>query len=154
MRIIGGLLLFGFVSSAMAITKCELNDKVTYKNGSCPENASSKFLIKDEFVEEKQLLKHKQKRVEQSEKDFKRMNAPRVHSNENKEWFQSENQQVNPKKVPVSKDTHQAEKIDKVESKQDKINAPKMYDGVNGKLSEMEQKLEQHNKELQQLQNQ
>ena len=63
MRIIGGLLLFGFVSSAMAITKCELNDKVTYKKGSCPENASSKVLIKDEFVEEKRLLKHKQENL-------------------------------------------------------------------------------------------
>ena len=154
MRIVGILLLFWFVLPAMAITKCELNGKVIYKKGICPENASSKYLVKDKFVAKSQLLKYKQERIEHSEKDFKRMNAPRKLFNGNKEWFESENQPAKTRKVQISNDVNQSLKVDKLASKPDKINVPKMYDGVNDKLSEMEQKLELHNKELQQLQKQ
>ena len=150
------LLLLGFIQPAFAITKCELNGKVTYKSGGCPEHASAKYLVKDKYVEERQLQKHKQKRIVESEKDFKHMNTPRKRPDESEEWYESEDQQIKLKKVQMSNEsTHfQLQKVDKPNSKIHKINAPKVYDGVNDRLSEMERKLEQHNKELQQLQKQ
>ena len=156
MRIIVVLLLVGLIKPAFAITKCELDGKVTYKRGGCPEHASSKYLVKDKYVDENQLQKHKQERVVESEKDFKQMNTPRRRPDESEEWFESEEQQTKPKKIQISNEaTHfQRQKVDKPNSKIHKINAPKVYDGVNEKLSEMERKLEQHNKELQQLQKQ
>ena len=156
MRIVVILLLFGLIQPVFAITKCELNGKVIYKSGHCPEHASTKYLVKDKYVDESQLQKHKQESIAESKKDFKRMNTPRKKPDESQEWFESEELQTKSKKVQMSNEaTHfQLQKVDKPNSKIHKINAPKVYDGVNDKLSEMERKLERHNKELQQLQKQ
>ena len=156
MRILLVLLLLGVIQPVFAITKCELNGKVIYKRGDCPEHASAKYLVKDKYVDERQLQSHRQERKAESEQDFKLMNTPIKRPDEYEEWSESEDLQTKPEKVKMSDEaTHfQLQKVDKPNSKIRKINTPKSYDGVNDKLSEMERKLEQHNKELQQLQKQ
>jgi len=151
MRIVVVFLLLGVVQPVLAITKCTLNGKVTYKRGACPKNATSKYLVKDEFVEESQLQEKQQERITQSEIDFKRMNVPSKKPDISDEWLESEGMPVKPKKMRMSNESahFQLQKVDKQNDAVDKIKVP---DGVNDKLSEMQRKLEQRNKELQQLQ--
>ena len=77
MRILVMFLLLANVHSVNAITKCEFNGKVTYKKGNCPESATTKYLVKDEYIEEEQLQEYRQERIEQSEKAFKKVTMPK-----------------------------------------------------------------------------
>ena len=141
---------------AIALTKCVLEGKVSYKAGACPKNASSKYWVKNKFVAESELQKKRQEHITRSEESFKQLNAPRKISDEREARFESEEQEQarKPKKMKVSNETahFQLQKIDKSKSNAPKINVPQSHEYVNDRLSEMQRKLDQHNKELQQLQ--
>ncbi len=155
MRIIVLVFLLGLMQPVLAITKCEHKGKVLYKRGTCPENSSTKILVKNKFVSEDYLQQHQQKRVTQSEKAFIDMNTPRKRLDDDV-FLESESPSPIPEKVKMSNETthFQLQKVDNDKEKEGKINVPGMYDGVNVKLSEMERELEQRNKELKQLQQQ
>lgn len=157
MRIAVFVFLLGLMQPVLAISKCEYKGKVLYKRGTCPENSSTKYLVKDKFVTEDHLQQHQQERVTQSEKAFKDMNTPRKRLDD-EELLESESPSLVPEKVRMSNEATHFQ-LQKVENDNDKeregeINVPDMYEGVNVKLSEMQRKLEQRNKELRQLQQQ
>ncbi|NOQ14200.1 MAG: hypothetical protein GQ583_06950 [Methyloprofundus sp.] len=160
MRIIVVLvfLFFGFMRPAIALTKCVLNGKVSYKVGACPKNASSKYWVKNKFVAESELQKKQQENISRSEKSFKRMNEKKKSQDEYDAEFDSEEQEQEkkrePKKMEASSEVahFQLKKIDKSKTDIPKVNVPQSHEYVNDKLSDMQKKLDQHNKELQQLQ--
>lgn len=143
---------------AMALTKCVLEGKISYKQGACPKNATSEYWVKNRFVEESQLQKKRQDHITRSEEGFKQMNAQQKRQNEYDSEFDSEEQEQEkirePKKMQVSNESahFQLQKVDKSKSNIPKVNVPQSHDYVNDRLSEMQRKLDQHNKELQQLQ--
>jgi len=150
-------LFFSFMQPAIALTKCILEGKVSYKVGPCPKNASSKYWVNNKFVEESKLHKNRQKNSTLSEESFKRMNTPIVRrEDESEEEFDIEEQEQarKPKKMQVSNETahFQLKKVDNEKDNAPKVNVPQSHEYVNDKLSEMQKKLDQHNKELQQLQ--
>ncbi len=145
MRVLIIALFLFFMNSAIAITKCELQGKVTYKKGNCPKNATSKYLLKDKYVEESQLQEYYQERITQSEKDFVRMTTPEKSADQSDSWLDIETQQSK----------LQSLELEKVEGKSSNDNVRKTNDAeANLQLFEMRQKLEQYNQELQRLQKQ
>lgn len=160
MRIGLFFLISGFIQPAMAITKCEINGVVSYKQGPCPVNASSKYLINDKYVSEKQLRKKKQERQRKSDEDFIKISPSRqskpVISNSSK----IEDQQAKPQQLSganeaiESSDRETVEQNHKADTKAvPHVNVPGAFDYVNPKLEKMNRKLEEHDKKLQQLQN-
>lgn len=150
-------LFFSFMQPAIALTKCTLEGKVSYKVGPCPKNASSKYWVNNKFVEKNKLQKKRQKNSTLSEESFKRINTPVVRrEDESEEEFDLEEQEKvrKPKKMQVSNEAahFQLKKVDQEESDTPKVNVPQSHEYVNDRLSEMQKKLDQHNKELQQLQ--
>ena len=150
-------LFFSFMQPAIALTKCILDGKVSYKVGPCPKDASSKYWVNNKFVEERKLKKNRQKNSALSEESFKRMNTPIVRrEDESEEEFDVEEQEQarKPKKMQVSNETahFQLKKVDNEKDNAPEVNVPQSHEYVNDKLSEMQKKLDQHNKELQQLQ--
>lgn len=139
MRILVASLLFFFMQPAIAITKCILNGKVTYKLGACPKKSTTQFLIKDRYIEEGQLQKARQERDAQSVKDFIRMNI-RPEYDENGTLIKPGYETVKTKAENEDEDSQ--------------MDAPEVDDEANARLLEMQRQLDQRRKELQQLQQQ
>lgn len=155
MRIVVFFLLFGLMQPALAVTKCEFKrNKTLYKKGTCPKRASTSYLVKDKFVREESLEKTRLERAKLSKQAYKKLITPKKRYRVSEDRVESK--PIKPKEIQVPEDNsdRDMQNTEQQHSKNPKINAPKMYDGVNLKLSEMEQKLEAHQKELQQLQTQ
>lgn len=166
MRIVVILVLFGFMQSAFAITKCEFKGKTLYKKGTCPKNAVTKYLVKDKYIKEEQLQEFQREHIKQSDKGYRRLSTPPPVSNPQESEAGLDSDKIKTKQMQMSNDSmhfnlqnrnQTGKKPDKSKAPEPvknthKINTPKMYDGVNDKLTDMERKLEEHNKALQQLQ--
>lgn len=152
MRIVVVFLLFSFMQPAIAITKCLLNGKVTYKRGTCPENAVSQYLIKNEYVEKHQLQQYQLERKAVSENEFKRLSRP-IRYDENgtlvdPEDYPAKIEQIRkPNAAPSSQQQNGGKQAAK-------INADDKQGDINVKLLEMQRMFDQRNKALQQLQQQ
>lgn len=160
MRIGLFLLASGFMQPVMAITKCEINGVISYKQGPCPVNASSKYLINEKYVSEKQLRQKKRERQRISDEDFLKVNSSRQPKPVINNPSEIKAQQAKPQRVDSSGVATEA--VDREAVEQDHkadtkaaphINVPGAFDYVNPKLEKMNSKLEEHNKKLQQLQN-
>lgn len=154
MRIVMVFLLFGFMQSAIAITKCKLQGRTIYKIGSCPKNSVTSFLVKDEYVQQEQLEKSRRGKIKESKQAYKKLTTPKKRREVSEEWLEPESLRIDPAQMEVSNEGphFKLQNGDQQPKKPHKINAPKMYDYTNDKLNEMERKLEEHNKALQQLQ--
>ena len=148
MRIVVVFILLGFMQSALAITKCELKGKTLYKKGECPENSVSRYLVKDEFVEQGQLLRYQQEHSQKSEEGFKRQSTPEKNPEESEEWLESEALQSKPAQMQMSNESShfQLQKRGQLQKKK------KIDDGLNDKIEEVQRKLDEQNRKLKQLQ--
>jgi len=154
MRFVIAFLLFGFVQSVQAITKCELNGKVTYKRGGCPERAGTRFLVKDKYIKQQDLQESQRKRLLESEKALEQVLAPKVIRTDSEEVIELESSQEVRKKIKMSNESlhFQLQKVEELNNKAGKVYAPNMPDDLNGKLLDMELQVQERNKALQQLQ--
>lgn len=154
MKILIALLLLGFAQSAAAITKCEVRGKVTYKRGSCPQNAETRILVKDKYIKEQDLYKFQQDRDSASDKAIKKMTAPKIVPAKVEEVVESKSPKKPAEKVKMSSESvhFQLKKVEDLNRKTGKIYSPNMPDDLSGKLEDMELKVKEHNKALQQLQ--
>ena len=140
MRVILILMFSTFMGNAAAINKCELNGKVYYQSATCPKHAKAKYLVDGEYIDEQRLLKLRQEKkdsmlVEQSTDSVERprqMTSPGESADD--QFQQEDEQQIK----PVKNAPH--------------VNVPRAFDYVNPKLSNMQRQLDEHNRELQQLQ--
>ena len=160
MRIVVIFLLFGFLQPAMAINKCELNGQVSYQTAACPEHAKSKSLVKDKYISEQQMQEYKRQHIKTSEQAFKKAYPPKKPPVVSEEASENDIQQTQSQQRQKLNDTthFQLQEMDEqdVETEKHKapqVNVPSAFDYVNPKLSDMDRKLEEHNKKLQQLQN-
>ncbi|RLA25342.1 MAG: hypothetical protein DRQ62_02830 [Gammaproteobacteria bacterium] len=160
MRIVVLVLIFGFLQPAMAINKCELNGKVSYQAAACPEQAKSKSLVKDKYISEEQLQEYKREHNNKSEQAFKKVNSPKKPPVVSDQVLKIDTQQTQSQQIQALNDTGEAQvqDVDDQSNKTNKrtaphVNVPSAFDYVNPKLSDMDRKLEEHNKKLQQLQN-
>lgn len=151
MRIVVIFLLLGFVPSIMAITRCEMNGKVTYKKGRCPEYATTKYLVKGRYVEEKVLQQQAQENIERSEQAFKQQLSEQEKREE--KLFQELEEQDKAERVYMSDESvhFQLKKAEDLDKKTEKNDYP---DDVNKKVLEMERKIIEQRKALEQLQQQ
>ena len=152
MRIVVVFLLFSFMQPAIAITKCLLNGKVTYKRGICPENAVSQYLIKNEYVEKSQLQQYQRERKVESEKEFKRLSTLKRYDENgtliDPEDYSAKIEQIRkPNAAPDSQ-------LQSEDEQAAKINIYEKQNDINAKLLEMQRMVDQRNKALQQLQQQ
>jgi len=152
MRILMIYLVFLCVQPAAAITKCVLNGKVTYKNGVCPINSTTQFLVKDRYVDKSQLQKARRKSDVQAEKAFIRINI-RPQYDENGTLIRTVEQVINAKEENESVDT-QVQQADQRELWSDEREESGVDSDANARLLEMQRQLDQSKKELQQLQQQ
>jgi len=150
MRFVAVFLLFGFVQSVQAITKCEFNGKVTYKRGDCPEEAETRFLVKDKYIKQQDLQESQRKRLLESEKALEQVLASKVIE----EPVESGRSQEVRKKVKMSNESlhFQLQKVEELNSTTGKVYVPNMPDDLSGKLLDMELQVQERNKALQQLQ--
>jgi len=154
MRFVIAFLLFGFVQSVQAITKCELNGKVAYKRGGCPESAETMFLVKDKYVKQRDLQESQRKRLLESEKALEQVLAPKVIPVESEGTVELDSSQEVRKKIKMSNESlhFQLQKVEDINNKTGKIYSPNMPDDLSGKLLDMELQVQERNKALQQLQ--
>ena len=145
MRVILILVLSVFMNSTVAITKCEINGKISYQTAACPENATSKFLMKDKYVSQQQLREYEQERVKNSGNSLNKAAPANASSVVNQEPSDNDTQQTEPLQL-------QEDELDKKDDKHDAphVNVPRAFDYVNPKLENMDRKLQEHNKRLQQ----
>ncbi|MCF7969924.1 MAG: hypothetical protein K9L22_02020 [Methylococcaceae bacterium] len=150
MRLVIAFLLFGFVQSIQAITKCEFNGKVTYKKGDCPEKAETRFLVKNKYIKEQDLQAFRQERILASEKSLEQIVAPKVNVDDS---LEPARQEEAPKKIKMSNESlhFQLQKVEEP-NKTGKIYSPDRSDDLRGKLLDMERQVQERNKALQQLQ--
>jgi len=152
MRFLITFLLFGFVQSAQAITKCELlTGKVVYKRGNCPEKAETRFLVKNKYIKKQDLQASQRERILESEKALEQMLVPKVNVSESLESVIPEK---TPKKIKMSNESphFQLRKVEGLNDKAGKVYSPNMPDDLSGKLLYMEFQVQERNKALQQLQ--
>ncbi|OQK18221.1 hypothetical protein AU255_10420 [Methyloprofundus sedimenti] len=141
MRVILIFLLSVFMNSAAAITRCELNGKVYYQTATCPEHAKAEYLINGKYIDEEQLLKHRQEKKVTMPEDL-----PAV-TEEKPEQAQNSIEPTDAKKEEAD------EQDKKPVHNPAQVNVPSTFEYVNPKLSDMQKQLDEHNKELQKLQN-
>ena len=145
MRVIILLILSLFMGAATAITKCEINGKISYQAAGCPEHAKAKYLIDDEYIDEERLRKLKQK---------KKYNIPANLPDATEEKLK----QV-PSSIESTDDQIPEEEVEEDEQEKEPVknaphvNVPRAFDYVNPKLSDMQQQIDEHKKELQKLEN-
>lgn len=146
MRVILILVLSVFMGSAAAITRCELNGKVYYQTAWCPKQSKAQYLVNDKNIDEDKLRKYRRINVEEISQE-----TPVVGEEETK--------QVTNSKASADAETQEsAEQEDNMQEQQPvkdapHVNVPRAFDYVNPKLSDMQRKLDAHNKELQNQQN-
>ncbi|MDF1583515.1 MAG: hypothetical protein P1P78_09415 [Methyloprofundus sp.] len=154
MRFVIAFWLFGFVQSVQAITKCELNGKVTYKRGDCPEKAETRFLVKNKYIKQQDLQESQRKRILASEKALEQALAPKVTLVDSETPVElGSPEEVNRKIKRSNESLHfQLQKVERLNNKTGKVYSPNMPDDLSGKLLDMELQVQEHNKALQQLQ--
>ncbi|MBT3812244.1 MAG: hypothetical protein HON51_11855 [Gammaproteobacteria bacterium] len=141
MRVILILMLSVFMGSVAAITRCELNGKVYYQTAACPKHSKVQYLVNDKYIDEDKLRKYRQEKEDT-------MPEEQLSVSEEK-----------PKQVTDSSALSDAgaqvdDELDKQAVKNaPHVNVPSTFDYVNPKLSDMQRKLDEHNKELHKLQN-
>jgi hypothetical protein len=146
MRVILILVLSVFMGSAAAITRCELNGKVYYQTARCPKQSKAQYLVNDKNIDEDKLRKYRRINVEEISQE-----TPVVGEEETK--------QVTNSKASADAETQEsAEQENNMQEQQPvkdapHVNVPRAFDYVNPKLSDMQRKLDAHNKELQNQQN-
>lgn len=153
MRLIIIFLLSGFIQSVMAINKCEINGKVSYQQSPCPVNASSKSLVKDKYISEKQMHLYAQEAKRKSDESFKKINSAKTSRSIAPDSTEIETKSVSPKQIENL--YSETESVDAEQQATDKNNPPKVnvpgaFEYVNPKLSDMDRKLNQHNKNIRQ----
>lgn len=141
MRVILILVLSVFMGNAAAINKCELNGKVYYQSATCPKHAKVKYLVDGEYIDEERLLKLKQE---------KKDNMPTKQSTNSVE---KSRQVSNPDESVEDQFQYEDEQQIKLVKNAPHVNVPRAFDYVNPKLSNMQRQLDEHNRELQKLQN-
>jgi hypothetical protein len=154
MRFVIVFLLFGFVQSVQAITKCELNGKVTYKRGDCPKKAETRFLVKGKYIKQQDLQESQRKRLVESERAIEQVLASEVILADIEKSVESGRSQEVRKKIKMSNESlhFQLQKVEELNNKTGKVYAPNMPDDLSGKLLNMELQVQERNKALQQLQ--
>ena len=141
MRIILILMPSLFVGNAAAINKCELNGKVYYHSVTCPKHAKAKYLVDGKYIDEERLLRLRQEKkdgmpAKQSTDSVEKSRQVSSPGESADDQFQYEDEQ---QIKPVKNAPH--------------VNVPRAFDYVNPKLSNMQRQLDEHNRELQKLQN-
>ncbi|BCG62964.1 MAG: hypothetical protein methR_P0646 [Methyloprofundus sp.] len=148
------VVFLGFVGPVSAITKCELNGKVIYKAGTCPKNASTKFLVKGNYVAEQSLRQHEQLRAKESDGAFEQLNTATMQNKLRAEQ-QMRDIAVQRKSAAVEVSDESAHfQLRKVEGSADKLNNVARPAVINDQFLEMEEKIKEHERALQQLQGQ
>jgi len=151
MRGIIFIVFLGFIGPVSAITKCELNGKVIYKTGSCPKNATTKFLVKGNYVAEQRLQERELQRAQESNSAFEKLNVKTVQDESlSQDQLDALAKQREANIVEMSDESghFQLRKANEPESK------PAAPDISNDEWLEMERQLDESEKALQQLQNQ
>jgi len=148
MRIFVTVSLLIAISPVEAITKCELNEKITYKKGSCPKNATTKILIKDKYIDESQLQKQRALRDQLADKAYKK---------EMTRWKRRAMDDVVAKEgvePSYSTDRSKFVQLQSIEElkKTVKVYSPSIPNDLSEKLQEMERQVEQRNQALKKLQ--
>jgi len=145
MRIFVTVFLLIAMSPVEAITKCELNGKITYKKGSCPKNATTKILIKDQYIDEGQLQKQRSLNDQLADKAYKK---------EMTRWKRrAMNDVVAKEGVEPSYSPDRAKFVPFEELKKTvKVYSPNIPNDLSRKLQEMERQVERRNQELEKLQ--
>jgi len=148
MRIFVTVFLLIAISPVEAITKCELNEKITYKKGSCPKNATTKILIKDKYIDESQLQKQRALRDQLADKAYKK---------EMTRWKRRAMDDVVAKEgvePSYSTDRSKFVQLQSIEEfkKTVKVYSPSIPNDLSEKLQEMERQVEQRNQALKKLQ--
>lgn len=147
------IVFLGFIGPVSAITKCELNGKVIYKTGACPKNASTKFLVKGNYVTEQSLQQHEQLRAKESDSAFDKLNAAtRQDELRTEEQLYDVAAQKKAEVVVEMSDESAHFQLRKVEGSADKLNNVARPAVINDQLLEMEEKIKEHERALQQLQ--
>jgi len=154
MRIVIIFLLLMNAYPVMAITRCEVDGKVTYKTGRCPEDATAKYLVRGKYVEEKVLQKQARERIESSERAFNQ--KERLEKQRSERVLRDFVEQEEAERVQMSNESvhFQLQKADPVNNKTEKKGLSGTPRDVDEKLLEMERRVEKHQQALEQLQQQ
>lgn len=118
-----------------------VNGKVYYQTAICPEHAKAEYLINGKYIDEEQLLKYRQEKKEIMPEDL-----PAVTE-------EKPDQAQNSIELTDAKIKEADEQAKKPVHNPAQVNVPSAFEYVNPKLSDMQKHLEEHNKELQKLQN-
>ncbi len=148
------VVFLGFIEPVSAITKCELNGKVIYKAGTCPKNASTKFLVKGHYVTEQSLRQHEQLRAKESDGAFDQLNAATMQDKLRVEQQMRDIAVQRKSEVVEMSDESARFQLRKVKGSADKLNSGARPVVINDRFLEMEEKIKEHERALQQLQNQ
>lgn len=140
MRIVIFFLFTVLMLPALAINKCEINGQISYRQGPCPAKAKTQYLINGKYISEEKLREYR--------------HMPKTQTGlVNKQQAVSRQPLDSATGSPVQNQQADYEESTTGQHKSPQVNVPGVFDYVNPKLSEMDRKLEEHKKKLQQLQN-